>query len=107
MLSKLKYAGIKRDDLLDIYKLFVRSTAEYCSVVFHKSLTKKQSKKLEVIQSTSLKIILGDTYTDYESALEICSLKTLNERRNERMLKFAVRCVQDKFNREIFPFNQN
>ena len=107
MLTKLKYAGIKRDDLLDIYKLFIRSTAEYCSVVFHTSLTKKQSKKLEAIQSTSLKIILGNSYIDYKSALEICSLKTLSERRNDRMIKFAVRCVQDKFNKQIFPLNKN
>ena len=58
MLSRLKYAGISRDDLLLIYKLFIRSTAEYCSVVFHSALSQEQTKKIELIQSTSLKIIL-------------------------------------------------
>ena len=30
MLSKLKYAGIDSGDLVDIYKLFIRSICEYC-----------------------------------------------------------------------------
>ena len=38
-LSKLKYVGIKTEDLLTIYDLYIRSLAEYCSVVWHKSLT--------------------------------------------------------------------
>ena len=39
ILSKLKYAGICIDDLITIYTLFIRSLTEYCSVVFHSSLT--------------------------------------------------------------------
>ena len=46
MLSQLKYAGISREDLLTIYKLFIRSVTEYCSVVFHSSLTQKQEQKI-------------------------------------------------------------
>ena len=107
MLTKLKYAGIRRNDLLDIYKLFIRSVAEYCSVVFHTSLTQKQCKKIESIQSTSLKIILGDDYINYENSLKITSLSSLYNRRSERMTKFAIRCVQDKFNKHIFPLNEN
>jgi hypothetical protein len=57
MLSKLKYAGITTAELLEIYKLFVRTSAEYCSVAFHSSLTSKQSRAIEKIQSTSLKVI--------------------------------------------------
>ena len=29
MITKLKYVGVNIDDLLDIYKLFIRSVAEY------------------------------------------------------------------------------
>ena len=39
VLSKLKYAGIGRDELLTVYKLFIRCIPEYCSVVFHKALS--------------------------------------------------------------------
>ena len=49
MLSKLKYAGINQNDLITIYKLFIRSVAEYCSSVYHTSLTQQQVKKIELI----------------------------------------------------------
>ena len=55
MLSRLKYAGITKDDLLIIYKLFIKSTAEYCSVAFHSALTQEKTKKIELIQKQALK----------------------------------------------------
>ena len=51
MLSILKYAGICRDDLILIYKVFIRSVMQYCSVTFHTGLTIEQSKKLDGIQN--------------------------------------------------------
>ena len=103
MLSKLKYAGIKKDDLLTIYKLFIRSIAEYCSAVFHTSLTAQQTKKIEVIQKTSLKIILGHEYTDYETACIDCNLETLAQRREKRLLKFTIKCLDNPANSVIPP----
>ena len=35
LITKLRYVGVSRDDLLDIYILIIRSVAEYCSVSFH------------------------------------------------------------------------
>ena len=34
LITKLKYVGVKRSDLLDVYKLFIRSCLEYFNVVF-------------------------------------------------------------------------
>ena len=106
ILGKLKYAGIQNEDLVTIYKLFIRSVTEYCSVVFHTSLTQDQRRRLETIQSTSLKLILADEYKDYESALQKCSLSSLFERREKRMQTFALRCTEDKFNKSLFPINE-
>ena len=64
LLTKLKYVGVSIEDLVDIFIKFIRSIAEYCSAAFHSSLTAEQSSKLERIQKTSLKIILGDMYID-------------------------------------------
>ena len=50
MLSKLKYTGVSTKDLLEIYSLFIRSRAEYMSVVWHSSLTLIEDKKIENIQ---------------------------------------------------------
>ena len=89
MLSQLKYAGISRDDLLTIYKLFIRSVTEYCSVVFHSSLTQKQEQKIELVQKVCLRVILSGEYSDYQSALKLCNLLSLKDRRSDRMVKFA------------------
>ena len=47
MISKLKYVGVKIDDLIEIYILYIRSLTEYCSFAFHSSLTVEQNNRLE------------------------------------------------------------
>ena len=89
MLTKLKYVGTSTEDLIDIYILFVRSAAEYCSVVFHSSMTQEEGDKLERIQKTCLRVILGDMYISYEAALEMTGLQTLSLRREKRCLDFS------------------
>ena len=59
MITKLKYVGVTTEDLIDIYILYIRSITEYCSVVFHSRLTNEDSDKIERIQKTCLKVILG------------------------------------------------
>ena len=107
MITKLKYVGVSIEDLLDIYVLFIRSVTEYCAVAFHSSLTQQQSDKIEKIQKTCLKVILGDLYADYPTALEMCGLETLFDRRQRRCLDFAVKCVKHPRNRRLFPLNVN
>ena len=46
-LTKLKYSGTSIEDLIHIYKQFVRGKLEFSSVVWHSSLTEKQSKSLK------------------------------------------------------------
>merc|ERR1712204_133396 len=89
------------DDLIDIYILFIRSVTEYCSVSFHSSLTKQQGDKIEKIQKTCLKIILGDAYEDYQSALDEFGLQTLAQRREKRCLDFSIKCVKYPKNSRI------
>ena len=105
MLTKLKYVGVNTEDLLDIYVLYIRSIAEYCSVAFHSSLTIENSDKLERIQKTCLKIILGEMYIDYSWALEMSGLDTLYYRRKKRCLDFSLKCVKHTRNRRLFPLN--
>ena len=105
MLTKLKYVGVQTEDLLDIYVLYIRSIAEYCSVAFHSSLTIEQSEKLERIQKTCLRVILGDMYVDYSSALEMSGLDKLSSRRESRCLNFSLKCVKHPRNSRLFPIN--
>ena len=78
MLTKLKYVGVPTEDLLNIYILYVRSLLEYCSVVWHSTLTVEQGKNLENVQKLCLKVILGDNYNGYENALTDCCLDKLS-----------------------------
>ena len=105
MITKLKYVGVSRDDLIDIYVLFIRSVTEYCAVSFHSSLTVEQSAKLERIQKTCLKVILGEEYDNYQSALALCNLQTLWDRREKRCLDFSLRCLKSERNKRMFPKN--
>ena len=60
LLSKLKYVGMKMEDLLTVYKTFI---VEYCCVVWHSSLTVHRNNALELIQRVCLKIILGKDWS--------------------------------------------
>ena len=105
LLTKLKYVGVGTEDLLDIYVLFIRSCAEYCCVAFHSSLTQEQSKSLESIQKVCLRVILGESYIDYNAALEMTGLSTLYKRREDRCLSFALKCLKHPVHRKLFPVN--
>ena len=107
MITKLKYVGVCEADLIDIYILFIRSVTEYCAVAFHSRLTQEQSNKLERIQKTCLRVILVDSYVDYNTALNKCGLQTLFDRREKRCLDFSLKCLKHPTNRRLFPHNPN
>ena len=62
---------------------------------------------LAILQKTCLKIILGEEYIDYLSALNLCGLQTLSDRREKRCLDFGLRCLKHNKNKRIFPANPN
>ena len=103
MITKLKYADLPTEELLHIYTLFIRSITEYCSVVFHSSLTQQQSRSLENIQRVCLKVILDVNYVSYIAALEMCGLSKLSERRETRCLTFSLRCLKNPHTSDLFP----
>ena len=105
LLSKLKYVGVQTEDLIDVYCLFIRSIAEYSSVVFHPSLTEKQIGQYENIQSTALKLILQENYVSTEASREMTGLSTLFQRRDNRMTRFALKCLEHPKHNEMFPIN--
>ena len=105
MLTKLRYVGISTEDLINIYILYIRSVTEYCSVAFHSRLTQELSDKLERLQRTCLKVILGEKYISYDSALEKCGLQSLYLRREKRCLDFAQKCSKHPRNQRMFPLN--
>ena len=105
MLTKLKYVGTSREDLLDIYNLYIRSVLEYCSVVWHSTLTVQQGTDIENVQKLCLKIILGIDYSSYDEALKITGLENLSTRRESRCLKFGLKSLLHPVHSQLFPVN--
>ena len=54
ILIRFKGLGGTRDQLLSVYQLRIRSTLEFAAPVFHSSLTKEQSSKIEMVQKRHL-----------------------------------------------------
>ena len=107
ILTKLKYVGVATEDLLEIYTLQIRSILEYCAVVWHSRLNSDHIASLERVQKVCLRVILGECYVDYASALEMCNLKTLLQRRQDRCLTFAKKCLKHPVHKRLFPLNNN
>ena len=103
MLTKLKYAGAKTEDLIQIYKLFIRSTAEYSCVVFHGNLGAKNTAAIEKTQSTCLKVIYPKL--SYSEALTKSGLETMARRRQNRCLTFSLKAAKHPTQNRLFPIN--
>ena len=67
-------------DRLQIYKMFVRSVLEKSCVVWHSSLTQKNTMDLERVQKVAIKLITNGQYS-YREGLKKLKLPTLKQRR--------------------------
>ena len=78
---------------------------EFVSPVFHNSLTKEQSAKIELVQKKALAVILGKDYESYESAMSRLNLERLDTRRTQLCLTFAQKCAKSTRHGLMFPKN--
>lgn len=103
ILHKLYDFNLPTEELIEIYILFIRCMVEYCCVVWHSSITEEESTDIERVQKAASRIILGEAFTDYSSALELTGLDKLRDRRTQLSLAFAKKCVKN--NDDLFPLN--
>jgi len=85
-LKQLKRAAMSPSDLVYYYQSVIRPVVEYACVVWHSSITKKQSELIERIQHRAAKIIFGHD-TD---ALKALALPSLSDRRELLTKEFFV-----------------
>ena len=83
------------------------SILEQSCPVWNSSLSLENSKNLERVQKTALKIILKSDYITYTNALESTSLTTLSERRLKLCLNFAKKGLKNAEMKQMFPLNLN
>ena len=106
-LTKLRYPGVSRQDLIHNYKQFVRTAIEYCSVAIHSSITEAQSNSIEHCPAVALRIILQEDYESYEASLLLTELRTLSFRRAAHCLSFSLKYIDHSQNQQFFPRNPN
>ena len=92
-----------REHLMQIYKTFIRSNLEFSSNVWHSSLTKENRQDLERVQKAALRVILRNDYKDYESALKMSRLQSLEERREVISLRFVKKSLKNEMFSKLFP----
>ena len=60
---------------------------------------------IEHIEKSTLKIILQELFIDHDTALEICALPKLSQRRQSHYLSFSKICLKNKQTSTMFPIN--
>ena len=82
MLRSLKHFGFSKSELITVYRGYIRPLLEYADVIWHSSLTAKQTYQLERVQKRALRIVLGINYVSYADALDVCDVDYLSARRD-------------------------
>ena len=106
ILRKLVEFKVSHSDMLQIYKLFIRSVLETSCVVWATSITHGENISIERVKKIALKIILKEKYICYENALNKTNLSTLDDRRLRLTLKFAQKCIKNEKTQHMFPLNE-
>jgi hypothetical protein len=78
----------------------------FLEIVEFKTRCHQESYDIERVQRTALKVILGQSYTDYASALNRVGLDTLFDRREKRCLTFGLKCIKHPKHKRMFPLGE-
>ena len=97
ILRKAASFGAPIADKIQIYISYVRSALEQSCQVWNSRLTEQNVTDLERVQKSALRIILNKQYVNYNDALEMINLETLEERRKYLCLKFEKKATQNMF----------
>ena len=54
-----------------------------------------------------MKVILGDGYESYQTALKTLGLESLEARRKQKCINFALKCLKHPCNQRLFPDSHN
>ena len=103
VLHRASQFSSNKQDLIVIYKMYIRSKLEQSASVWHSSLSKCNENDLERVQKSALKVILKDKYSDYKNALKNLNIESLCERRELLCLKFAKKGLKLENFKRMFP----
>ena len=105
MLHKFSKFTNNKSHLIHIFKSQVRGVLEYCSTVWHSSLTNADSDDIERVQKAAVRLIMGKNYKGYKEALLHMNLESLRDRREKMALNFAKKSLKMENFSKLFPIN--
>ena len=76
LLRKCATFTTDKNELTNVYILFIRSILEQSCVVWHSSLNKEDSDNLERVQKSAIKVILQEEFSEYKEGLQHLNLDT-------------------------------
>ena len=103
LIRKIWSFGSSCQEMVQIWKVFCRSILEQSCAVWDSRLTQENRNNLERTQKTFLKLFLEEDFKNYENALRISQLETLDKRRKDITLKFAETSIADGLLTDLFP----
>ena len=80
IIRKLIEFPVAVQDLVNLYCMYIRSILEFNCPVWFSSITEDEKSDLERVQKNACKLILKNTYSDYEQSLCTLKLDTLDQR---------------------------
>ena len=89
--------------LIQLYYTHIRCKLEQSAVLWHSSLTVKNIIDLERVQKSAIRIIIGHRYDSYSDTLKSLKIETLFERRERLCLRFAMKSLNVKNFKHLFP----
>ena len=107
ILRRIQLLDLNAMQLFDAYKKEIRSVLEYAVPVWHSGITRKENSEIEGIQKLAFRIILKQSYTSYSRACNFFGTETLEQRRQNICLKFALKNVKSSQSLfEAAPFDE-
>ena len=88
--------GAKMHEMVHLWILFCRSVFDQSCIVCGTSLTQENVRDLERAQTIFAKLVSKEKYTNYENAINLLDLDSLEEKRNKMCLKFAKNSIKSK-----------
>ena len=105
MLHKFSKFTNNKSHLIHIFKSQVRGILEYCSTVWHSSLTRADGDDIERVQKAAVRLIMGNKYQGYKEALKHMNMESLRDRRDRMALNFAKKSLKMENFSKLFPLN--